>query len=303
MSFADELAELLNISRDSAYRRMRGETVLSLDEAKKLYDHYGVSIDALMTSSSNMALFHHRAVNTDYSLERWLNSVNKNLELLNSYESKELLYAAKDVPVFHYFRLPLLASFKIFFWLKTMIKDPAFTNKNYHPDVVPKELLAAGEKVWRLYSSVPSTEIWSDEAINETVKQIEFYRECQFFAEQDMATKIYDQLLELILLIKEEAANGEKAGKGAYRFFENEILIGDNTVSARMDKKRVVYINYNNLNLLTTLQESFCEKTEQYLSNLIKNSTLISSTAEKERNKFFNKMKNRVETFRNRSVI
>ena len=35
-SFADELAELLNVSRDSAYRRIRGETVLSLDEVKKL---------------------------------------------------------------------------------------------------------------------------------------------------------------------------------------------------------------------------------------------------------------------------
>ena len=41
-SFADELADFLNVSRDSAYRRIRGETVLSLDEVKKLYDQYGV---------------------------------------------------------------------------------------------------------------------------------------------------------------------------------------------------------------------------------------------------------------------
>ena len=86
-------------------------------------------------------------------------------------------------------------------------------------------------------------------------------------------------------------------------FFENELLTGDDIVFARIDSKRVVYINYNNLSLLTTLQKSFCEKPEAYLSNLIKNSTLISSTAEKKRSKFFNKMKNQIETFENRAII
>ena len=88
---------------------------------------------------------------------------------------------------------------------------------------------------------------------------------------------------------------GRKTKGSTYKLYENEILIADNTIFARMDTKRVVYISYNTLNLLTTLQESFCEKTENYLNNLIKNSTLISATSEKERNKFFNKMKERIE--------
>ncbi len=62
----------------------------------------------------------------------------------------------------------------------------------------------------------------------------------------------------------------------------------------------MVYINYNTLNLLTTHQETFCDKAEKYLDNLIKNSTLISASAEKERNKFFNKMKVRIETFKSK---
>ena len=39
ISFADELAELLDISRDSAYRRIRGETILSLDEVRDFINH------------------------------------------------------------------------------------------------------------------------------------------------------------------------------------------------------------------------------------------------------------------------
>ena len=52
LSFSDELAEILSISRDSAYRRIRGETVLSLDEAKILCNRYDVSLDGLLMPGS-----------------------------------------------------------------------------------------------------------------------------------------------------------------------------------------------------------------------------------------------------------
>lgn len=298
ISFADKLAELLNISRDSAYRRIRGETVLSLDEVKKLCDRFGVSLDALLSPSVNTSLFHHRALSTSYTLEQWLNSVGSNMEVVNGFNQREMIFAARDMFIFHYFRLPELSAFKMFFWLKTVIKDPAYTNQSFHPDVIPKEIIQAGNKLWKLYATVPSTEIWSDEAVNETIKQIEFYHDCRFFADKKQAALLCDRLSELISLIKNDAAEGKKTGGEAFRLFENEILIADNTVLARMDKMRIVYINYNTLNLLTTHQETFCDRTEKYLNNLIKNSTQISASAEKERNKFFNKMKERIETFK-----
>ncbi|MEK6780118.1 MAG: helix-turn-helix transcriptional regulator [Bacteroidota bacterium] len=298
ISFADELAEVLNISRDSAYRRIRGETILSLDEAKKLYDRYAVSIDSLFTVSSNMVPFYHRALTPEYTLGQWLNSVAKNLEEANHYEKKQMIIAAKDIPIFHYFRLPELSAFKIFFWLKSIIKDPAFANELYRAEAVPVELTQAGNRIWDSYAGMPSTEIWSDEAINDTLKQIEFYGECSFFAKPNQAAALCDQLIKLNNEIREEAAEGKKTDGSSFKLYVNEIFIADNTVLAHMDQKRSVYVSYNLLNLLTTFQESFCEKTELYLNNMIKNSTLISATAEKERNKFFNMMNERIEVFK-----
>ncbi len=298
ISFADNLAEFLNISRDSAYRRIRGETVLSLDEVKKLCDRFGVSLDALLSPAANTSLFHHRALSTSYTLEKWLNSVGSNLEYVNSFAQREMIFAARDMPIFQHFRLPELSAFKMFFWLKTVIKDPNYTNQSFHQDVIPNATLQAAAKLWKLYATVPSVEIWSDEAINETIKQIGFYQECRFFADKEQAARLCDKLIELIHQIKAEAAEGRKTGGEVYRLFENEILIADHTVFARMDAMRIVYINYNTLSLLTTHQESFCNKTEKYLTNLTKNSTLISTSAEKERNRFFNTMKERIEIFK-----
>jgi hypothetical protein len=302
IAFVDKLAELLNVSRDSAYRRIRGDTVLSLDEAKKLCDHYAVSIDALLSPSVTTSLFHHRALSTTYTLEQWLNSVGGNMEYISSCEKKEMAFIARDMPTFHHFRIPELSSFKMFFWLKTIIKDPNYTNQLFDTDKIPLKTQQAANKLWKLYSKVPSIEIWSDEAINETIKQIEFYHDCRFFASKHQGLMLCDKLIELISTIKEEARQGKKQSGEEFRLFKNEILIANNTILARMENKRIVYINYNTLNLLTTHQQSFCDKTEKYLNDLTRNSILISTSAEKERNKFFNKMKERIEVCKTRLV-
>jgi len=295
ISFADDLAELLNISRDSAYRRIRGETVLSLDEVKKLYDQYGLSIDAIVSPNSNMVLIHHQASDFNFSLKEWLGSLISNLEMAKSSKTLEIIYAAKDIPIFHYFQFPELAAFKLFVWSKSVIQDPRCEQLLFSPDVVPKEILAEAAKAWQLFSSIASVEIWSDEVLNGTLKQIEFYYECGFFPQRDIATHLCNSLYEFVDHVKKEAGDGRKSEGGTFTLYQNEILIPDNTIYANIHNQRVVFINYNTMDLLTTHQESFCEKTESYMNNLIKNSALISSTAEKERNRFFNKLKAKIE--------
>jgi hypothetical protein len=304
VSFADELAELLNISRDSAYRRIRGETILSLEEVKTLYNRFGISIDELFSNASQMVTFHRRVVShKDYDLLKWINSISKNLDIFQSYngeDGKEMIFSAKDIPIFHYFRIPELCAFKLFFWIKTVIGYPEFQTRKFSTEVVPKEIMASADKVWNQYSALPSTEIWNEEAIYDTLKQIEFYQECGFFEEKHQASSLCDSLLKLLEQVQHEASVGQKKGGGSFRLFNNEILIADNTVLTRMGTRRGVYVNQNSLNLLLTFQEPFCQQTEDYIKNLIKKSTIISTTGERERNKFFNNMKTRVENFRSK---
>jgi len=301
LSFVDELGDLLNISRDSAYRRIRGETILSLEEAKILYNHFGISIDELFSDASQMVTFHRRVVShKDYDLVKWQNSILKNLHFLTTFEEKEMIFSAKDIPVFHYFRMPELCAFKHFFWMKTLIGYPDFEHLHYKKEAVPMQLLGTAEKVWNKYATIPSTEIWNDEAIYDTLRQIEFYHECGFFEKADQAGFLCEQLIILLDCVQDEASAGMKSKGGTFNLYNKEILIADNTVYAKMGNKRCVYVNQNTLNILLTFQEPFCEQTELYLKNLIKKSTLISKTAERERNRFFNNMKKRIEVFKDR---
>ena len=57
LSFTDEIASVLNISRDSAYRRIRGEKSISFEDIKKLSTTYKISVDQFVQLQTNGFLF------------------------------------------------------------------------------------------------------------------------------------------------------------------------------------------------------------------------------------------------------
>lgn len=303
ISFADDLSEVLRISRDSAYRRIRGETVLTLDEVKLLCNHYKISLDALLAPTANTVTFHHRLIGHDnFTFDHWLRSILDNLDTLQSFHQRELIYQAKDLPIFQYFNYTELAAFKIFFWNKSVLTQD-YLDEKFRLEVVQKERLSVAKRIFDRYCMVPSTEIWCEETANITLRQIEFHYECGFFEDLKMVSTILDQFIEMLRMIKGWATTGTKSESGPkYNLYRNDILIPDTAVLFSTDDRKVAYITVNTMDLLTTSNEVFCTQFENYLRNLLKRAVLISTTGEKERNKFFNYMESKVTTLRQRLI-
>ncbi len=303
ISFADELAEVLSVSRDSAYRRIRGETLLSLDEVKKLCDHFSISLDQALSPSAELVTFQVRSLNAgNFSFEKWLQSIFDNLHMISQFPEKELIYHAKDLPIFHYFQYPLLASFKMYFWLRTFAQHASGAHDKFHSKLIPQDLISLGTRIWEKYAGIPSTEILSQEALTATLRNIEFIFDCGLFEDKRDAVRLCDDCERLLEQLGLQAANARKGAEGAARFdiYHNEILIGDNTILFKMGEKRVTFVTANNFDLLATSQEFFCHQTEQHIQNVIKRSTLLSQNAQKERAKFFNNVADHVRATRAR---
>jgi transcriptional regulator with XRE-family HTH domain len=295
ISFVDDLAELLNISRDSAYRRIRGETVLSLDEVKKICSHYGVSLDTLLSPNSETVSFNNRKIDSiHFTFEMWLKSILSNMEMICSFPEKELWYAAKDIPLFQYYAFPRLAAFKMFFWMKTYHRYPQYEEVKFSYDLIPKELIHMGKRIWDRYAEIPSVEIWSDETSVVTQRQIEYYHETGVIntAQAHELCDEYSKMLEHIQLC---ARNGAKENSGSFSLYKNDILIAETTIFFKMGDKRVTFLTYNTMNVLTTSNERFCKNMEDFLTNVINKSIQISTSGEKERARFFNRMQDSIQ--------
>jgi hypothetical protein len=288
------------ISKDSAYRRIRGETILSLDEIKKLCEKFNLSLDAIIGPSSEFASFRYRIIDKmHFSINDWLKTILENLTMLQASERGELLYFAKDLPVFYYFNSPLLSSFKIFFWMNSVLRYDHDENLKFNPEQVPKEITALGKRIYDRYTSIRRTEIWSEETLNVTLRQIEFYYECGFLEGSSIACRLCDEYLDLLNLIRSWAGVGYKEhAEHSFELYKNDLLIADNTILFRIGDKRLVFIPYNTFNILSTTNEIFCKQTDDYLANLIGKSQKISTTGEKERRMFFNHMEERIRKVR-----
>src|SRR5260370_29300363 len=63
VSLVDELCELLDISADSVYRRIRGEKPITLQELKTICEHYHLSLDQLLQLQNESVLFQAPGMN------------------------------------------------------------------------------------------------------------------------------------------------------------------------------------------------------------------------------------------------
>jgi hypothetical protein len=307
----DELAELLSISRDSAYRRIRGETVLSLGEVAVLTKHFGVSLDDFLTPSDDRVSFQVKVMNTwNISIENWFASIIATLEMIRNFpaKEKEMIYDAKDLPIFHFFQFPRLAAFKIYFWMKTFAHEEKLGELKFSEKIVDRKLVAMSEKIWSMYAAVPSVEIMGNEILTVTLRQIEYAHECGMFSDKQEAYALYDNCSALINQLKHQASLGSKQTYGSddpggrFDVYVNDVLTGANTFYLKFDDKRMTYITPNVFNLLMTTHDHFCKITEDHIRNLMEKSVLISSSAEKERNKFFNRIEENIQWVRSRTI-
>lgn len=305
ISFADELAEVLSVSRDSAYRRIRGETLLSLDEVKKLCDRFSISLDYALSPSSEIVTFQLRSRNSnEFSFHKWLQAIYDNLHMISQFTEKEVIFHAKDLPLFHFFQYPRLSAFKMYFWTNTFGMNTngihSGTTVKFHPDVMPNDLMILGRRIWETYASIPSVEILSPEALTTTLRNIEFAKDCGFFQDPLDAVRLCKDCYTLLDTLAGQAGNGSKGlaptfhGGGKYDVFHNELIIGDNSILFKMGEKRVSFLTANNFDIMITSQDLFCQQAERHINNIISHSTQINNNAQKERMKFFNKIRDRV---------
>jgi BetR domain len=305
LSLVDEVADLLNISNDSAYRRIRGEKPLSFEELKSLCAHYKISLDQLFHLNNDSFLFSGPLTNnSNFGIESYLEHLLAQVNYFNSFEHRELCYNGKDMFLFHCFGFHELTVFKIFFWMKTILQYPIEGKEIVMMDKIREGVFKITSKIIEAFNRLPLMEIWHDDIMNATLRQIDYYRQSKIFPSDEYALTVYKNMLEMINHIEKQAEAGLKFSPGGkplltsapFKLYYNEFMLGDNCTMAVLNNSKVVYINHSVLNIIVTKDPLFTEYIYHHFQNIMRKSTLISNTGEKERSRFFHSMREKVES-------
>jgi len=308
-SFVHEIADILGLSYDSAYRRIRGDKEISLEELYKLTMEFSLSLDNIFKTESKEVSFQCAPLDCNsFKVKDWLALVLYNIKEISEAREKEIIYAAKDVPVFHYFQIPEIAAFKIFFWEKTLFQFPEYEDMYFRLDEIDPEVIKIGQQALFYATKVPAKEIWNQDTFNIMLRQIEYYWISGIIRKKDDALNLIDKVDLWTRHIHKQAEQGsrlmfEQSSGGienSFQFYENEVVLSDNTILVNTDKKTTVYLTFNVLSLLVTNNNFFAGHISRYLNGLLKKSNLISLYGAKDRNRFFNTLYHSIEALKSR---
>jgi hypothetical protein len=307
----DEIAELLSISNDSAYRRIRGDKPISFEELKTICSHYKISLDQLLNLQSNNFIFTGKLNNDEnFKFENWLEEVLRQFSIIAASPKKHIYFLLKDLPFNLHFQIPELTAFKCFVWLRSFSGyqvDKGIKFSFNYPGF--EEHNAIGMKIVNVYNTIPTTEIWNTEGINTTLQQIDYYHEAGGIISKEQAIILFDKVEELVNHIEKEAGLGYKfrigeqpnSGSAEYRLFNNELIIGDNSLIAEVGDVKMTFLNHSFMHFVGTRDEAFNKALFNNFNNLMQKSTLISTSGERDRVKFFNRL--REEIHRRKSAL
>ena len=302
-SYVDELADLLQISQDSMYRRIRGKTALSINEVAILCKHYNISFDLFNQKTDNVTF----SYNVMHDKEGFTNHLSSILDaMIKTIEPKKKLvtYAAIDIPIFYHFKYPELGAFKMFYWMKAVNNSPSLLNVKFDVNLINPELQEMGKHIYEIFVKTPCIEIWSDETVNSLIKQIEFFWYSGNFKNKEDALKVCSQAREEIEMIKMQAELCSKdfarTEENRFSLYHSEIEIGNNTILVEREDIKLAFLSFNTFNALVTPNVKFNNEIQKWLDNLIKKSTLISGVAQKHRYQFFQRALNKIDILYNK---
>ncbi|MBI4930443.1 MAG: hypothetical protein HY841_06750 [Bacteroidetes bacterium] len=304
ISLANEIADVLEISADGAYRRMRGESVLSMDEMVKLCRHYKIPPDAIVASDENTsATFQFRKMIQDESgFEDYLKNIYNDLQRINASHPKQIIYAASDIPIFHQFYLPEYAAFKMYWWQKAILNLPSVEGKKFDPSEIRNDFIETCKRITDTYIQIPSIEIWHNDTFSSNLAMLDFAWESGWFDSKEKAFLVCDSLTKILNSLEKQAEKSSKfikeekwaENEGNFTFYHSEVILTNNHIFVTAGNARVLYLTHNTFNSMATTNKVFCDETESWLKNLMKKSTQISGMGEKQRHKFFKKCHEKV---------
>lgn len=114
-NLAQSVAEVLEISTNEAYKKIRATSSLSLPQLIKLSDYFGVPF-SYQPRQLPVVSFNYLSINREKpDMLDYLKDLLENLKLIQQRKDKHILITTDDIPIFHFFKYPELTCFKLSF--------------------------------------------------------------------------------------------------------------------------------------------------------------------------------------------
>lgn len=291
VNLSDALTDTLNLSKESIYRRLRGETPFNLDELMLLRMTYNISLDSLSSSSRGVMVDFRSLYKGDEQFTDYLQNIVERFRRINGHPNAITFNAAENLPFFRQFGYQGLSAFKIFYWHRSVLNKPEYQDKMFSVSEAETELGGIGHEIYRQYCIGNSVEIWTNSTLDGTLTQIEYYADCGLMDNHSL-TIMYKDMIQLLTDLRDQARmsykilpDGSKGGK--FSLYHCELSLDNNSVLLYTDRPSYVATGFNSFNSLQSSDEKLLQETWNWFEAMMQKSIMVSGISERSRYEFY----------------
>ena len=307
-SFIEDIASVLDIGYDAAYRRINLKTSLSLEESVKLAKHYKISLNKLFEVGSQTSILADLSppIHNKEGLEMWLKQSYGSVFPLTKLKSASIIYSAKDIPLFHTLKDSFLSRYKMYVWLKDVDSEMTRNKVSFDDFIknIPDSLLENAFKLGEVYKDINITEIWNNTTINGTLQQVLYYFEAGSLS-KELALLICTDIEDVIRHVETQAIQQSFIGsknKAVYNLYVNDIHTMSNTIMVITPYQKVFFTPFTVLSYFKINHQPTCELMLDFFEREMSISKLLVNSGEKDRSLFFNRMHQKINRLRERII-
>ncbi len=305
-SFADEIATVLDIGYDAAYRRINLKTNLSLEEAVKLAKHYNISLNKLFEVGSQNTIVADLSppIHDMASFEIWLRQSINNISALKKIKNAEFIYSSKDIPLFHTLTDSILTRYKMYVWLKDLNTEMAKSKISFDDwmKTIPESILNSAFELGEIYKHTNITELWSDNTVNGSLQQVLYYFEAGLVS-KDLALRICDDIHEVINHVEKQTIDqsiGGQDNNNKFMLYKCDLHMLTNTIMVITPYGKLFFAPFTVLSYFKIDDKETCNMMHEFLKKQMSNSKLLATSGEKDRTLFFKKVHQKISIAKER---
>ncbi|MDR2585322.1 MAG: hypothetical protein LBC84_03750 [Prevotellaceae bacterium] len=298
-SLVSVISDMFGLGLDAAYKRIRGDKRLDLDEICALCKRYKVSFDQIMDVKYPHDFdCKYRPINSSVPIEYhdYINSLSENFKKLRHSKESSILLSATDIPVFHLLPHKELRFFKLFTFAHGVYNYKESWEK-FISEMSTKEIEDKHKIISRDYELIPSTEIWTESTIDSTLKLIKYYHDISVFPDVELPMLLCEQVLSILNNLESWATKSQKNDCDTpFTLYLSEMEIGNTYILLKNPIGDNCIVKLFTINHLDISDKEFCKEAEDWLTKLSRRSLLLCGGSEKERIQFFNLQRRKVQS-------
>lgn len=308
----DALGKLLQLSADSVYRRLRGESLLSPDEISLLAQEYQISIDQLIHQQEKQLLFSFNAFEQPIeSFDTYIDQLLFTAQQIQMLPEVEIYYTVQELSTFLLPLFPRLFSFRMYVYGLSYWKFDYLQDTHFQVDLVPATVIEKALKVNEIYNDITSHELWDLSIIDNTLNQIEYLATTDRFKNLGQVIALCEDLMAVMDYLNAMAQTGRKfalhadpaKARAGFDLYYNEFASTNDSLLVSSPEKKLLFTTFGSPDFLSTRNQGFCNHLESWFKTIISRSTSISTHSERKRGWFFRHLEKKIQTTRERIEV